>query len=192
MGKYTVIDEISEQLLKVLREQLVPELVTDPNSIRVCRPEGREDLSLSVFLYDIQESDEVRQFGMQDLSESRQQYPPVYLTLYFMLTPHFPEQTPYGMMQEARLLGKVIQYFHDYPGIRLGEEQYPVQMLKLPAEEKMKLWNSDKKPYTLSLFYRISPVPLESARIRSVNRVKHADFKVEPAVEEGRQTWTRR
>lgn len=195
MGKYTVIDEVSGQLLKLLREQLVPELVTDPNSIRMSRPEGRDDLSLGVFLYDLQESDEVRTFRMRDLSENRQQYPPVYLSLYFMLTPHFPEDTQYGMMQEARLLGRIIQYFHDYPGLKLGEEYLPVQMLKLSTEEKVKLWDSEKKPYALSLFYRISPVVLESARTRSVARVKCADFQVEPggitAVEEERRIWTR-
>lgn len=176
MGKYSIIGEVSEEIVRRLQEILVPELITDPAAVCLCSPENRQDCSLGVFLYDIQENDEVGRMGMVDLDARQQKGPPAFLSLYYMFTAYSHGNRKYGMVQEQRILGRVIQHFHDAPLIR---EQVRMQMLRVAAEDKIRLWNFNGTPYTISLFYRAAPVTLESGILRSVSRVKQVRLHVE-------------
>jgi hypothetical protein len=48
----------------------------------------------------------------------------------------------------------------------------------MSVEDKMKLWNVPNKAYKLSLFYKVAPVELESAKSRGVQRVVDMDITV--------------
>lgn len=186
MGKYTVIAEVSQELVRSMQEALVPELVSGPEGICLCSPEEAQDCSLGIFLYDIQENDEMRRFAMTDLDEGRQRGAPAVLSLYYMFTAYSNGDRKFGTVQEQRILGRVIQHFHDHPLIR---EQIQMQLLKLSTEDKTKMWNFSGKPYRMSLYYRASPAVLESGVIRNVTRVREVQIHakgVSPVA--GRQT----
>ncbi len=178
MGQYTVIANVSEELVRVLQKELVPELISDESTIGLCSPEEPEDTELGIFLYDIQESDEVRQLRMIDNGPAKQQYPPAFLSLYYMLTAYSQSDRKFRMAQEQRILGRIARKFHDYPYLEVEGEQFPLQMMKISTEDKLKLWNFNGKPYKPSLFYRAAPIILDSARFREVSRVKSTDFDV--------------
>lgn len=178
MGRYTVIANVSEEMVHILQKELVPELISDESTIGLCSPEDPEDMELGIFLYDIQENDEVRRRGMINDGPKRQQYPPAFLSLYYMLTAYSQSDRKFRMAQEQRILGRVVRKFHDYPYLEVGEEQYPLQLMKLSTEDKLKLWNFNGKPYKPSLFYKAAPVILDSARYREVTRVQGTDFGV--------------
>lgn len=179
MGRYSAIAEMSERIGERLRQALVPDLIPDRGGIVMCSPDNCEDCTLGIFLYDIQENDELRQIQMVDIDGDRQKGPPAYLSLYYMITAYRQGERQFGAIQQERILGKVIQHFHDDP-ILDGQEGVRMQMLKLSTEDKLKLWNFGGKPYTVSVFYKASPVAVESDVIKNVTRVSAAEFAVSP------------
>lgn len=180
MGSYTVIADISERILKSLREKLVPQVIPDEHGIGLCSPADTGEYSLGIYLYDIQESDEVRQLRMLDMDEKRRKGPPACLSLYYMITAYSQSDQKFKMIQEERILGKVIQCFHDHPFVLSSGEEIRMQMLKVSTEDKTKLWNFNGKPFSISIFYKAAPVLLESEWIQEVNRVRETKIAVEP------------
>lgn len=187
MASYTGIAEVSKRMVELLQQQLVPELIPDGNKICLCSPDERKDTVLGIFLYDVRESEEIRRSGMIHISSDRQAYPPIYISLYYMITAYVSSDLKFRMFQEQQILGKVVQYLHDYPILpfdqKEGEQQVgtdmQIQIIPMEAEEKAKLWNFGTQPYRLSLFYKVSPLLVESAREREVIRVREVEINVD-------------
>ena len=179
MGQYTIISDISEKIVQCLRADLVPELLSEESAVGLCSPEEHGEISLGVFLYDVQESDEIRRVGMVDRGADRQQYPPVSLSLYYMLTAYSQSDRKFRMIQEQRMLGRVARCFHDNQVLEVEGEQIVLQLQKISTEDKIKLWNFNGEPFRLSLFYKAAPVILESARFRDVVRVRSVEVGTE-------------
>ena len=72
MGRYSVIAEMSERIGERLRQALVPDLIPDRGGIVMCSPDNCEDCTLGIFLYDIEENDELPQIQMVDIDADRQ------------------------------------------------------------------------------------------------------------------------
>lgn len=186
MAKYTGIAEVSKKIVELLQQQLVPELIPDANKICLCSPDERKDTVLGIFLYDVRESEEIRRSGMINIGADRQSYPPIYISLYYMITAYVSSDLKFRMFQEQQILGRVVQYLHDYPilpfDLRQGQQRagtdMQIQLIPMEAEEKAKLWNFGSQPYRLSLFYKVSPLMVESVREREVIRVREVDVKL--------------
>lgn len=184
MGKYTIIAEIDDYLINVLAEGLVPELLPDKNAVGLCAPDERGDVSVGVYLYDIQENETLRVSGMVNHSLETQSYPPTYLSLYYMITVWSVSDIRYRAIQEHRILGKIIQMLKDrnlWESSLFGSDGTPnirVELLDLTPDEKVKLWNQPTAPYRTSLFFRIAPVSLDSAKQRPISRVTSVDMQV--------------
>lgn len=183
MGKYTVIAEIGSQLCKMLEQGLVPELVPDRNAIGLCSPEDRGDLTVGIYLYDIRENEDYRVNGMVSAGISRMAYPPMYLSLYYMVTVWSASDLKFRAVQEHRLLGKILQIFRDHGGeilLQSGEPQDPdirLEFLNLPFEEKQRIWNASNLSSRLALYFRVAPVALESEKTREIRRVASVELK---------------
>lgn len=184
MGKYTIIAEIDEHLVQVLSDGLVPELLPDKNAVGLCSPEEKGDLTVGIYLYDIQENEAFRISGMVNHSLDTQIYPPTYLSLYYMITVWASSDIRFRAIQEHRILGRIIQLLKDqnlWESSQFGNEETPnirVEYLDLDMEEKAKIWNQPSAPYHTSLFFRIGPVRLDSAKIREISRVVEVDMQV--------------
>jgi hypothetical protein len=187
MGKHTVILEVGNALVNLLRENLTPDIIQNPDAIGLCSPDDKGDIVLGLHLYDIRESEEIRLNDMQNLDVGRQRNPSAYLTLSYMITAYSTADVKFRAGEDHKILGKVVQVFHDNsvlsaatldPVERAAEMSLRIRMVNLEVEEKQRLWNFPNNPYRVSLFYRISPVEVESARIKSVQRVVQVDLGV--------------
>ncbi len=188
MANFSIIADVGNGLVKLLRSQMVPELIANPDGIGLCSPADRGDMSLGLYLYEIRESEEVTGGGMRPAGESAQRYPSKFLSLYYMITAYSSSDIKFRASEEQRMIGKVMQTFMDSPVLDeeyLGEGgkgmTYPVrlELLKLESEEKLKLWTFPEVPYKLSLFYRVYPVEMESTRLKRAARVVRAEFAAE-------------
>ncbi len=171
MAGYMAIADVGGKIVRILKKILVPEIIQMPEAIGMCSPDEKGDIVLGVFLYDIQEHGEAQMRGAVDISPSRQAFPPIHLSLYYMITPYFAGNVKLRSEQEQRALGRIIQYFHDYP-VFPGEDHLQIQLLRTSMEDKVKLWNFGSQPYRASLFYKVYPVRIDSARARTVGRVR--------------------
>ena len=57
MGRYTVIADISEKIVSLLCDGMVPDLIPDKNGIGLCGPDEKGDFSVGIYLYDIEEAE---------------------------------------------------------------------------------------------------------------------------------------
>lgn len=187
MTEYSAIADVSQLLIQEMQSVLVPDVVTSNDKIGLCSPAEHNDISLGIFLYDIMESEEIRRSSMITSGiHNRMVYPPIYLNLYYMITPYFTGNVKYKMAGEQEIMGRVIQYFHDYPLIPI-EKVSPdhgdaidlrIELLRLDMEQKSRIWNFPNEPYRTSLFYKVSPVMIHSSRYTDITRVSQAEINV--------------
>ena len=184
--KYTAIAEVGNALVRLLKSQMVPETLQNPDHIGLCSPADRGDFEVGIYLYDVRESEDVRSHEMGEISVSRQKYPPAHLSLYYMITAYSNGDVKYRSEEEQRLLGRVIQVLHDYAvmdgGIlpaAQGEILPVVEMQPLTLEEKMRVWTVPNTAYKTSLFYKVGPVEVESTRSKDSKRVTDISFLVQ-------------
>lgn len=188
MGSYTIISDVGNLMIRLLKTNMVPDIIVNGDAIGLCSPAEKENISLGLYLYDLRESQDVRVNGMQSAGVSRQKFPPMYLDLYYMLTAYSMSDSKFRASEEQRILGRAIQLFRDNPSILLESMEFgfqndgdtaKIEMLSLEPEEKMKLWNSTNSGYRLSVFYKVSPIPVDSTRSVAIRRVTQMDISVE-------------
>ncbi len=183
MADFSVISDVSNEVLKVLREHICPELIQSPESIAMAMPTDKNaDFQLGLYLYDIQELREYRQVDQIRLRGNQAQYPPKPLTLYYALYINTKSQLTASAENEQRILGRVLQVLMDHTILydAAGDEETSASITILPLsfEEKTKIWSVLSVPYQLAIYFSVSPVLLSSRRIRSFRRVAVADFDV--------------
>ncbi|MFI3312569.1 MAG: DUF4255 domain-containing protein [Eubacteriales bacterium] len=187
MGTYTMVADVSNALVQVLRQTLCPEIVANPDNIGLCSPSEKGDMVLGLHLYDIQESKEVRATEMINLGANKQRHPGTYLTLCYMITAYSRADVKHRAGEDQRMLGGVVQTFRDNaiigeatlsPVPTAGSMDIRVQMLQLETEAQQRIWNVPNVAYRTSLFYKVSPVEIESARVRRVQRIVDMDLTI--------------
>lgn len=187
MGDFHIIEDVSNGILKILRTYFVPNIIENPDVIALCSPEDKGDISLGIYLYDIKESEEIRNTSMINIDIVRQKYPSMYLTLYYMITAYSNGDIKYKSKEEFKMLGRVLQIFKDYPVFHKNTLEFMekpdqnsivIQYHSLSYEEKQKIWPLQDKAYKLSLFYKVTPVELESEKIKKINRVININFDI--------------
>lgn len=185
MAKYTVIADVGEYLVELFREHMVPEILQNPEEIGLRSPEDRGDVSLGIFLYDIKQSEEIHQ-RRNIVTKDKITRAPIYLTLYYMITAYSSGDAKYKLAEEHRILGKVIQILHDNPVIPLeaidkeqttGTELH-IHMMRTTVDEKSRVWSFPNVGNRLTLFYRVSPVTIDSSISKKVKRVTELDINV--------------
>lgn len=183
LNKYTVIADISSYLLELLKINMVPEPILNGDSIGVCSPNEKGDLTLGVYLYDVKESEEIQGNSMINIGNRRQKYPPTYLSLFYMVTAYSNTDFKTKYLDDQRIIGRAVQVLGDNSTINLSQimnssnitiQEGRIQMLNLNNEEKMKIWNAPSVPYKLSMCFKIAPIELESTRVKNVARVVEA------------------
>lgn len=191
MGKYTIIADTGQKLVELLQREMVPDVVKNVNEIGLRSPEDHGDVSLGLFLYDVKESEEIRQAGVAIMNRDTISRPPIYLSLYYMITAYSNGDAKYRISQEEKILGKVIQVFHDHPVIPLEEidterktgTDIHISMVKMTMDEKARIWNFPNVGNRLSLFYKVTPVSIDSLLESSITRVTDVDINVVQAGE---------
>lgn len=185
MGSYRMIADTSRHLVEMLQGALVPELIQSNEEIGLRSPEDRGDVVLGIFLYDVRQSEEIFP-PPRVVSGERVSRPPIYLSLYYMITAYAKGDVMYRLVQEEQIMGRVIQFFYDNPVIPLeeidpqatGGIELHIQMLYPDADEKSKIWSFPNAGNRLSLFYKVSPVAIDAAVSQAISRVAEVDINV--------------
>lgn len=188
MGSYTIIADAGNALVKLLRREMVPNIILNDDGIGLASPADKGDLTLCIHLYDVSESEEYRMSGMISDGVDRQKYPPTYLTLSYLITAFSASDVKFRSEEEQRILGKVIQALRDYPVLDSdtmefvagsGRDGIRMEIKKIEMEEKLKVWTFPNLAQKLSLFYKMGPLPLESAKTKDIKRVRGMEFRTE-------------
>lgn len=180
---YGMIAEIGNRLTELLCRELVPEVLQHRDHIGLCSPDNHGDIRLGIYLYDVSENEEMVVPGMVDTGVRTQTYPSSYLTLGYMITAYSESDLKFRAAEEQRILGRVVQTLRDNSVFAEGTlegSQVPVriELQRIKSYEKLRLWNFPNVPYKLSLFYRVYPVEIRSARTREITRVREVEFAV--------------
>ncbi|MBF4692043.1 DUF4255 domain-containing protein [Fusibacter ferrireducens] len=187
MGKYTVIAEVSQSILALLRNELSPELIKKYEQINLCNPSKPEDVKVGIHLYDIQENSDFVQRNMIQKSNNELQFPPQSLTLYYLITVYSTADRQSKAVDEQRILGRVMQILGDHPrlenealvgSLQEAGETFEIIRENMPYEDKIKLWQFPNTPYQLSMVYKVQPVRLESTKTKPIKRVKDVSIEL--------------
>ncbi|MGN0342458.1 MAG: DUF4255 domain-containing protein [Roseburia sp.] len=186
MSDFSVISDVSNEILKLLREHICPELIQSPESIKLVSPsEKNADFQLGLYLYDVQELREYQQSDMVRIDRNKAKYPSRPLNLFYALYINSKSQMMSDAENEQRIIGRVIQVLMDnailYNTANEEEDEgsATITLLPLSFEDKTKLWTVLNQPYQLAVYFSVSPVVLSSRREYTFSRVLQAEYSVE-------------
>ena len=179
MAKYTIISDIGKGIIALLRDKLVPDPVDKSESIGICDPKERGGYIVGIHPYDIKEDTSGRGIENNTLPDGSTQDPPAMIELYYVISVNSKADIESKALDEAKIIGKIIQVFKDNPNIpprympsNLGMpiENVPISMLPLNMEEKVKVWTMFGESYKLSVFYVVGPVAIDSENIHKAKK----------------------
>lgn len=179
MAKYTIISDIGKGLVSLLRDKLVPEPVDKGESIGICDPKERGGYIVGVHPYDIKEDTSGRATENTTLPDGSVQDPPAMIELYYVVSVCSKAEIETKALDEAKIIGKIIQIFKDNPtipprympnNVGMPIENVPISMLPLNMEEKVKVWTMFGEPYKLSVFYVVGPIAIDSENIHKAKK----------------------
>lgn len=185
---YMIITEVGNALIRLLREKMVPDIISNQDTILLCSPSDKGDAVLGLYLYDIKECEEYKETIMKNISVSQQRYPSTYLSLYYMITAYSNGDVKFRSSEEQKILGKVIQIFKDCrllhnktlePVQKNDYNSIQVEVISMDMEEKLRIWNVPNIAYKLSIYLKVSPIELESERIKDIQRVTDITLEME-------------
>lgn len=188
MADYPIISDVSQYMVKLLRERMCPEPIPSPNNISVCSPSEQDaDYILGIYLYDIREEGEVSVPPMINAGRMRLQRPPRPYSLYYMLFINGSSQMGLKAADVQKILGRAAQVVNDRNSVNprvlqtwLESNEPPIAFTpaKLSLEDKVRVWSAINKPYQVSLFYKAAPVFLSSEIVVDTPRVTDASFSI--------------
>lgn len=179
MAKYTIISDIGKGLVSLLRDKLIPEPVDKGESIGICDPKERGGYIVGIHPYDIKEDTSGRATENTTLPDGSVQDPPAMIELYYVVSVCSKAEIETKALDEAKIIGKIIQIFKDNPtipprympnNVGMPIENVPISMLPLNMEEKVKVWTMFGEPYKLSVFYVVGPIAIDSENIHKAKK----------------------
>ena len=197
MADYPIISDVSQFIVRTLREKMCPEPIPSPNNIEVSSPADQDvDYIVGLYLYDIREETDVARPQMIPHGRVKLKEPPRPYGLYYMLFINGSGQMGLKAPDIQKIIGKAAQIINDnasvYPNqlqTWLDTQEPPIVLsqARISLEEKVRVWQAINKPYQLSLFYRAAPVFLSSEIEIETPRVVDASFSLDITGSEGRK-----
>lgn len=187
MAKYTVLADVGKAIIDMLKDQIVPEPLTKADAIGICDPKERGSFIVGIHPYDIKEVKEMKMSAPVPLTNGQFRNPPMAFNLNYMISVVSKSEPATKGIDEARIMGKIVQVFMDNPTIpdrylseslRLSGARIDISMLQMELEEKVKVWTMFSEPYKLSIFYQVGPVYLDSTIVKEPGkRVTSVEIK---------------
>lgn len=188
MADYTIISDVSNYIVTILRERMCPEPISSPNNIEVAAPtDQNQDYMLGLYLYDMQEEPGMSMPAYIQAGRVRLQKPPKPYGLYYMVFINGSAQTGLKAPDIQKILGRAAQIVADHnsvlpnqlqPWLDTQEPPIVLSQTQITLEEKMRVWQAVNKPYQVSLFYKAAPVFVSSEISVDTPRVVEASFSV--------------
>ena len=188
MADYTIISDVSQHMVKLLREKMCPEPIPSPNTISASSPTEQDvDYILGLYLYDIKEEGEVAMPSLIGSGKTRLRRPPKPFSLYYMLFLNGSSQMGLKSADTQKILGRAAQIINDgnavsplklQPWLEMEEPPIVFSPAKISLEDKVRVWSAINKPYQVALFYKAAPVFISSEVVVDPPRVTQAEFTV--------------
>ena len=188
MADYTIISDVSNYILSVLRNKMCPEPIPSPNNIEVSSPASQDvDYIMGLYLYDIKEDDTVAPLPTIRRGKLQLQPPPKPYSLYYMVFVNSGGQAGLKDQDFQKIIGKCAQIVSDNNSVLpsqlqnwLDTQEPPIVLTqaKISLEEKVRVWSAINKPYQISLFYKAAPVFVSSEVVIDAPRVTDAEFSL--------------
>jgi hypothetical protein len=181
------------EVSKFLRHTLWLGLAEDPDAKQLVQSENNIVLSnpgqpaedgvrnVSLWLYQVVQNEHLRNAAfVRQGSDGVEQYPPLSLNLYYLLTPSTGKDEG-----DQRVLGKALQVFHDQAILPMASTESPgegeelhISLVQRTIEELAEVWEALQKPYRLSVCYEVRVVRISSRRVVQARRIgeRAADF----------------
>lgn len=171
---FSSISEVGNNIVSILRRELVPDVVLHGGTIGMCSPEDHGDFTIGVYLYDISPNNHLIENRMATVDRRTQVYPSTFLTLRYIITAYSMGDIKFRTEEEHRILGRIVQALSDNSTIGRTSSLYGkpmdtrIELDHVEPGEKLRLWNFPNKAYRLSLFYRVQPVEITSTKTRLI------------------------
>lgn len=195
MADYTIIADVSNYIVKTLREKMCPEPVPSPNNIEISSPAAQDvDYIIGLYLYDIREETQVAPPRRQTHGRVHLTVPPKPYSLYYMVFINGSSQMGLKAPDIQKIIGRIAQIVNDnasvyphhlQPWLDATEPPIVLSQAKMALDEKVRVWQAISKPYQISLFYKAAPVMLSSEIIFDAPKVNEASFDIELKGREG-------
>ncbi|MBO4900805.1 MAG: DUF4255 domain-containing protein [Lachnospiraceae bacterium] len=194
MADYPIISDVSNYIIKTLREKMCPEPIPSPNNIEISSPLSQDvDYIVGLYLYDIREDVEVTTPRLIQRGRAQMAKPPRPYALYYMVFINGSGQMGLKDPDIQKIIGRIAQIVNDNSSVRpdelqswLDTQEPPIVLsqAKISLEEKVRVWQAISKPYQISLFYRAAPVYLSSGEYIETPLVTDGSFELEITGEE--------
>ena len=188
IGGYTILADVGSSILKLLRDNMTPEPIPKQEMIGLASPADKGDFRLTMYLYSINEVGEFIYPEMRNVGLGLQQYPPLVVNLYYLLTAYSTAELNSRALDEHRILARSIQVIYDNAVLRDSvlqgvaaerNEEIRITRNNLSIEQLTDIWNRFVNvPYKLSMAYIVGPVNIDSTRIKETRRVTGMEVNI--------------
>jgi hypothetical protein len=183
---YSVISETSKLLRQALWDGFDGDVditthVPNINSIVLMNPADaalQNDQRLSLWLYQVQQNEFLRNAPPVRLPNDDLQYTPLAINLFYLLTPHTNSDEG-----DQLVLGRAMQIFHDNAILLLESQEDPgrgeelkIMMSHRDLRELAEVWEALQQPYRLSVSYEVRVPRIDSRRVTSTGRIGDRRF----------------
>lgn len=172
LGEFNIVGDVTATL-----QTLLTDLDVTLDSPANLQTGGSETFArLNLYLYRVVENPFAKNQPWRTLPSGRQQYPPLALNLYYLLTPYASDP-----LSAHQVLSHAMQCLHDNAilsgeqlteALQLAVDQLSVVLCPLELEELTRIWNALQTPYRLSVGYEVRIALLESQIGRTPSRVE--------------------
>jgi hypothetical protein len=172
LGEFNIVGDVTETLRTLLADLDVT--LDSPANLQTGGDEAFARINL--YLYRVVENPNAKNQPWRTLPSGRQQYPPLALNLYYLLTPYASDP-----LSAHQVLSHAMQTLHDNAilsgadltePLQLAVDQLAVVLCPLELEELTRIWNALQTPYRLSVGYEVRIALLHSQIERAPSRVE--------------------
>jgi hypothetical protein len=187
MGSFAEISDVGETLKKLLQDNMDNTfgsgvVTVTPDSPKKIEDDGStENKLLSVFLYRIIENGDSKNRPTFPISSTEIASKPLVVDLYYMITAYGADDD-----NRSRILGRGMQILYENPillGVMLQKqlegtsEEIRVSFNPMTQEMITQVWQAMEVSMRVSAFYLVTPVMIESAPVKSAERIKERELR---------------
>lgn len=195
MAGYETIAAASETVVSVLRDRAKSDeaVPISPEEIVLAPPDDVDADSavrLSVFPYKITRNDQQGSQNRIRVGSDTFRKPPLFVTVSYLVTayPGSGSKTDEQLHDQQVALGLAMQVIHDtgiidadnLKGALQGTDSFHLSLAEQANDRIEQIWGSFvDAPFSPSVVYVTSPIPIESTRKQEVTRVAERDIEMD-------------